>query len=610
MAKLLKLRRGTTTQHGSFTGAEGEVTIDTTKDTAVVHDGSTAGGRPLAREDMNNVPAGTILGTQLENSGVTAGQYGSSSAIPIVTVDAQGLVTAASTTAIDSTTIANGTSNVAVANNGDITATRSGTARLVVDDAGVDVTGALNVSSNGSVVGTFSAQSFTTNNGGLILNSTEPTISMVDSNGSPDYQIKVNGGVFDIRDSTGNTSKFNISATGEVNSQGKLNCQAGLDTDGDVVFNSDTTNVGVTFDASTSNLNLSDSQSLSFGDHSTTGDYSLSYVNGSDFTILGMNGGSGNLVLGTYANGTTTETLISNRSNNALELYFNGSKKLETVTGGVSVLGDLTASGVLKTTGNVLTVEGATPRLNLIDTNSDSDFEIGNTNGTLNIVDSTNNVNRLRVHSNGTVDILGNLDAHSGVDVTGNITVTGTVDGRDVAADGTKLDGIESGATADQTASEILSLISDQHIRTTAQIGRDSNDHFQFTDNDRLDLYLNGNNEFRFEADGDFHADGDVIAYSTTTASDENLKKDITTVTDAVAKAEALKGVTFTWKKDDQKSAGVIAQDVEKVLPEAVRTVSDFDGNEYKAVNYGALTSILIEAVKDLSARVKVLEAK
>ena len=117
MAKLLKLRRGTTAQHGSFTGAEGEVTIDTTKDTAVVHDGSTAGGRPLARQDMNNVPAGTILGTQLENSGVTAGQYGSSSAIPIVTVDAQGLVTAASTTAIDSTTIANGTSNVAVAHN-------------------------------------------------------------------------------------------------------------------------------------------------------------------------------------------------------------------------------------------------------------------------------------------------------------------------------------------------------------------------------------------------------------------------------------------------------------------------------------------------------------
>ncbi len=62
MAKLLKLRRGTTTQHGSFTGAEGEVTIDTTKDTAVVHDGSQAGGRPLAREDLNNVSGTSVLG--------------------------------------------------------------------------------------------------------------------------------------------------------------------------------------------------------------------------------------------------------------------------------------------------------------------------------------------------------------------------------------------------------------------------------------------------------------------------------------------------------------------------------------------------------------------
>ena len=57
------------------------------------------------------------------------------------------------------------------------------------------------------------------------------------------------------------------------------------------------------------------------------------------------------------------------------------------------------------------------------------------------------------------VDSVGVITARSGIDVTGNITVTGTVDGRDVAADGTKLDGIESGATADQTASEILTAI-------------------------------------------------------------------------------------------------------------------------------------------------------
>jgi len=54
MSTALKLRRGTTAQHSTFTGLEGELTVDTTKDTAVVHDGSTAGGFPLLRQDLTN----------------------------------------------------------------------------------------------------------------------------------------------------------------------------------------------------------------------------------------------------------------------------------------------------------------------------------------------------------------------------------------------------------------------------------------------------------------------------------------------------------------------------------------------------------------------------
>jgi hypothetical protein len=50
MAKLLQIRRGTTSQHSGFTGAEGEITVDTDKDTIVVHDNSTAGGIPLATQ--------------------------------------------------------------------------------------------------------------------------------------------------------------------------------------------------------------------------------------------------------------------------------------------------------------------------------------------------------------------------------------------------------------------------------------------------------------------------------------------------------------------------------------------------------------------------------
>lgn len=50
MSTAVQLRRGTTAQHSTFTGAEGEITVDTTKDTAVVHDGATAGGFPLLKE--------------------------------------------------------------------------------------------------------------------------------------------------------------------------------------------------------------------------------------------------------------------------------------------------------------------------------------------------------------------------------------------------------------------------------------------------------------------------------------------------------------------------------------------------------------------------------
>ena len=62
MAKRVQIRRGSTVQHESFTGYEGEVTVDTTKDTTVVHDGITVGGFPLARQDLTNVDLTNLIG--------------------------------------------------------------------------------------------------------------------------------------------------------------------------------------------------------------------------------------------------------------------------------------------------------------------------------------------------------------------------------------------------------------------------------------------------------------------------------------------------------------------------------------------------------------------
>jgi len=75
MAKLVKRRRGTTTEHTVFTGSEGEITIDLDKETVVVHNGVLAGGFPLAREDLSNVTLTNLIGvTQLNLSDGTNGQ--------------------------------------------------------------------------------------------------------------------------------------------------------------------------------------------------------------------------------------------------------------------------------------------------------------------------------------------------------------------------------------------------------------------------------------------------------------------------------------------------------------------------------------------------------
>ena len=128
-----------------------------------------------------------------------------------------------------------------------------------------------------------------------------------------------------------------------------------------------------------------------------------------------------------------------------------------------------------------------------------------------------------------------------------------------------------------------------------------------------LDFKVNDAVRFRMEGDGDFHADGDVIAYSTT-ISDARLKDNIQGIENAVAKVGQLNGYTFEYKADGKVSAGVIAQEVEQVLPEAVSEkklpLKTNDDQEYKVVNYDALHGLLIEAIKELSARVEALEAK
>ena len=102
-------------------------------------------------------------------------------------------------------------------------------------------------------------------------------------------------------------------------------------------------------------------------------------------------------------------------------------------------------------------------------------------------------------------------------------------------------------------------------------------------------------------------ATNDVVAFA---SSDERLKENVEVIGSAVEKVEAIGGYTFDWipmegiHVHSGHDIGVIAQEIEAVLPELVTTRD----NGYKAVKYEKLTAVLIQAVKELSERVKVLE--
>ena len=92
--------------------------------------------------------------------------------------------------------------------------------------------------------------------------------------------------------------------------------------------------------------------------------------------------------------------------------------------------------------------------------------------------------------------------------------------------------------------------------------------------------------------------------------SDERLKEDVAEIPDALDKIQQIRGVTFNWKNateyNNMSQLGVIAQEVEEVFPEAVRT--NFVG--YKSVSYGRLVAPLIEAVKEQQEQIEDQELK
>ena len=109
---------------------------------------------------------------------------------------------------------------------------------------------------------------------------------------------------------------------------------------------------------------------------------------------------------------------------------------------------------------------------------------------------------------------------------------------------------------------------------------------------------------------GRIDAANDVVAFST---SDRNLKENFVKISDALSKVESISGYEFDWKLEHKHhhgfeghDVGIIAQEIESVLPEVVTT--KFNG--FKGVKYEKIVPLLIEAIKELSAELKELKKK
>ena len=328
MAKLLKLRRGNTSQHGSFTGAEGEVTVDTDKDTLVVHDGSQVGGRPLAREDMSNVSSASIAG-RLNDDSIAPSKI----AAGVLPTD----VTVASANIVDGT-IVDADVNASAAIQGTKISPNFGSQNIVtsgtVDGKDISALGITGTTLDNGVTAT--TQSANDNSTKVATTAyTDTAISnLVDS--SPAALNTLN----ELAAALGDDANF--STTVNNNIAAKMPLVGGIFT-GSVIFDGATAGTDITFDRPTNKIKWDDNAVAAFGDSS---DLQI-FHDGSD-SYIDDSGTGGLYVKSSYfgIRSSAGEVIANFVEDGAVELYHdNSNKKFETTGTGVAVTGALVASG-------------------------------------------------------------------------------------------------------------------------------------------------------------------------------------------------------------------------------------------------------------------------
>lgn len=214
------------------------------------------------------------------------------------------------------------------------------------------------------------------------------------------------------------------------------------------------------------------------------------------------------------------------------------------------------------------------------------------------------------------IDVVGNFTNSGTIVSTGKITADAGIDIDNINIDGTTIALSTGDLTVDVAGDIILDAAGDDILLKSAGTHEGninlalSNLTFKSIVTDKDIIFQGNDNGSAITAlTLDMSDAGAAIFNNNVTAySDERLKSNIVTVPDALSKVTAMRGVHYTRDDTGRVHTGVVAQEIQKIAPEVVLTASDERGT--LSVDYGNITGYLIEAIKELSAKVKELEGK
>ena len=214
------------------------------------------------------------------------------------------------------------------------------------------------------------------------------------------------------------------------------------------------------------------------------------------------------------------------------------------------------------------------------------------------------------------IDVVGNFTNSGTIISTGIVTANAGIVVDNIAIDGNAIDCISGDLELDVAGDIILDAAGDDILLKSAGTHEgninlaSSNLTFKSIVQDKDMIFQGNDNGSAITAlTLDMSDAGAAIFNNNVTAfSDERLKSNIVTVPDALAKVSAMRGVHYTRDDTNRSHTGVVAQEIQKIAPEVVLTASDENGT--LSVDYGNITGYLIEAIKELSAKVKELEGK